>query len=184
MSTNLQDPTATFRLATDQFLNFYPHRAPHIMWFLGAGTSVVAGLPTAGILTWEFKRAIYCNRQQISATRFPDLNEPSFQASVQSYFDSQAGHPQLGADEEYSFYFERYLPDERDRRRFLDNRLRGVKPSFGHICLAALAALDQFRVTWTTNFDPLVERAMSLDMFTDHFPGGLTVATYFPHFLK
>jgi hypothetical protein len=168
--------TDNLKVPVDQFLNFYPHRAPHIMWMLGAGASIVAGLPSAGTLTWEFKRAIYCNRQHVSPTRFSDLNDPGFQATVQAFFDSQIGFPKLGDDEEYSFYFERYLSDERDRRRFLDNRLQGVKPSFGHVCFAALHAISQARIAWTTNFDQLVERAMSLDMIAEHLPGGLTVA--------
>src|SRR5262245_57948250 len=160
-----------------EFLNLYPHRAPHVMWFLGAGCSVSAGLPSAAVLTWECKRAIYCNIQKIPPSRFADLDDRSFQSLIQSYFNSQAGHPKLWDDAEYSFYFERYLPDEGDRRRFLDSRLRGIKPSFGHLCLAALHALDQSRIVWTTNFDPLVERAMGQDVFTAHFRGGLTVAS-------
>lgn len=172
----MADPT-DLRLDASEFLNFFPHRAPHIMWLLGAGSSVGAGLPSAGVLTWEFKRAIYCNRHRVSSSQFKDLYDPQFQSLVQSYFDSQAGHPKINDDAEYSFYFERYLSDEGDRRRFLDSRLRGTKPSFGHLCLAALHALDQSRVIWTTNFDPLVERAMGQDTFSGHFPGGVTVAS-------
>src|SRR3972149_2534896 len=126
------------RLELTEFLNLFPHRAPHIMWFLGAGASVGAGLPSGGTLIWEFKRAIYCNAERIPPTRFPDLYDASFQRLVQSYFDSKSGFPRLGHKDEYSAYFEAYLPDERDRRRFLDARLQGRNPSYGHFCFAAL----------------------------------------------
>jgi hypothetical protein len=46
------------QLDLTEFLNLYPLRMPRIMWFLGAGSSVTAGLPTAATLTWEFKRAL------------------------------------------------------------------------------------------------------------------------------
>jgi hypothetical protein len=146
------------------------------MWFLGAGASAGAGLPSGSTLTWEFKRAIYCNAERIPPTRFPDLYDPSFQGLVQSYFDSKSSFPPLGHADEYSVYFEAYLPDERDRRRFLDARLQGCKPSYGHICFAALMTLDRIRVIWTTNFDQLIERACSHVSIVDKLPRLLAVA--------
>jgi SIR2-like domain len=158
-----------------EFLSLYPLRAPRIMWFLGAGASVLAGLPTAATLTWESKRALYCNKHRVSSARFPNLEDPAFQSLVQSYFDSEKGYPPLWSGEEYSFYFEKYLPDEGDRRRFLDKQLSGVKPSYAHFCLAGLLALKQTYLVWTTNFDMLVERAAGQDVITSHIPDGLTV---------
>lgn len=145
------------------------------MWFLGAGASVGAGLPTGGTLTWEFKRELYCNAQRIPASRFPDLYDPAFQKLVQSYFDSKAGFPKLWADDEYSAYFEAYLPDESDRRRFLDKRLQGRKPSYGHLCFAALAALGCVRLAWTTNFDQLIESACAYPAIANRLPRALAV---------
>lgn len=155
------------RLELTDFLNLFPQRAPHLMWFFGAGASVGAGLPSAGTLTWEFKRAIYCNAQRVPPSRFPDLYDNAFQRLVQSYFDSRAGLPRSGDDQEYSVYFESYLPDERDRRRFLDARLLGCKPSYGHVCFAALMTLGRVRLAWTTNFDQLIERACSHTVIAD-----------------
>ena len=142
-----------------QFLNLFPQRAPRLMWFLGAGASVSSGLPTAGTLIWDCKRRIYCSENRVPPSRFPDLEHPSFRAEVQSYFDSQPGTPKLGMNEEYSYYFNRYLPDEGDRHRYLRDKLHGTQPSYGHICLAALMATAKTRIIWTTNFDSLVERA-------------------------
>lgn len=164
------------RLELTEFLNLFPLRGPHLMWFLGAGASVGAGLPTAGILTWEFKRALYCNAQRLPASRFPDLYDAAFQRLVQSFFDSNSGIPQLGDDEEYSTYFNAYLPDERDRRRFLEARLQGCKPSYGHLCFAALMSLGRIRLVWTTNFDQLIEKACSNPVISEKLARSLAVA--------
>jgi hypothetical protein len=145
------------------------------MWFLGAGASVSAGLPTAYTLIWEFKRQLYCTAHKIPPSRFPNLNDYASQARLQSYFNGQAGFPKDGEFEEYSFYFDRYLPDESDRRRFLDTRLAGIKPPYGHFCFAALLALDKIQVVWTTNFDHLIERAAMQNVIAERLPKGLTV---------
>lgn len=145
------------------------------MWLLGAGASVGAGLPTAYTLTWEFKRQLYCTANRLPPTRFPNLNEKAFQARIQSHFNASAGFPKEGDFEEYSFVFQRYLPDEGDRRRYLDGRLSGIKPSYGHFCLAALLALDKIQVVWTTNFDHLLERAVMQNVIAERLPRGLTV---------
>lgn len=147
------------------------------MWFLGAGASVGAGLPTASTLTWEFKRQLYCTAHRLPPTRFPNLNERAFQTRIQSHFNAIAAYPQEGDVEEYSFYFQRYLSDEADRRRFLDGRLSGIKPSYGHSCLAALLALGKVELIWTTNFDQLVERATAQNAIAERLSQGLTVAS-------
>ncbi|MBU2610721.1 MAG: SIR2 family protein [Chloroflexi bacterium] len=164
------------RLELTDFLNLFPQRGHHLMWLLGAGASVGAGLPSGTTLTWEFKRALYCNAQRLPPSRFPDLNDSIFQEFVQSYFDSRSGFPPLGHDEEYSAYFEAYLPDERDRRRFLDGRLQGCKPSYGHYCFAALMSLGQIRLAWTTNFDQLIEKACSYPAIAEKSARSLAVA--------
>ena len=164
------------RLELPDFLNLFPNRGPHLMWLLGAGASVGAGLPTANTLTWEFKRTLYCNAQRLPPSRFPDLNDPAFQQLVQSYFDSKSGFPPLGDNEEYATYFESYLPNERDRRRFLENRLQGCKPSYGHLCFAALMSLGQVRLAWTTNFDQLIEKACSFSVISEKLANSLAVA--------
>lgn len=145
------------------------------MWFLGAGSSVGAGLPTAYTLTWEFKRQLYCTAHKIPLSYFPSLDDKTAQIRIQSYFDGHPGYPSLGADEEYSFYFEKYLPDDGDRRRFLDARLRGLKPSYGHLCCGALLTLNKVQIVWTTNFDPLVEQAVSQKIIIEKLSQGLTV---------
>jgi SIR2-like domain len=56
-------------------------------------------------------------------------------------------------------YFEAVYPSEKDRRAYLDARITGAKPSYGHLALATLMRAQLTRLVWTTNFDPLVADA-------------------------
>ena len=55
--------------------------------------------------------------------------------------------------------FEAAYPNEQDRRTYIDAKLNGAKPSYGHIALATLMKADKTRVVWTTNFDHLIADA-------------------------
>jgi NAD-dependent SIR2 family protein deacetylase len=145
----------------EQFVRLYPQRAPQIMWFLGAGASAAAGVPTAGQMVWEFKRQLYCADQRVSLAACSDLTNPAVQARIQQHFDDLGAYPSRGADDEYAFYFERSYPDELDRRSYIDSKARAATPSFGHLALAGLLKMDMARVIWTTNFDRTVEDAVA-----------------------
>lgn len=43
-----------------QFIDYFTQNARHLMWFLGAGASRTAGMPTANDLIWNLKRRYYC----------------------------------------------------------------------------------------------------------------------------
>jgi len=43
-------------LSDGDFIARYVQSAPQIMWFLGAGTSRTAGMPTATDIIWDLKR--------------------------------------------------------------------------------------------------------------------------------
>ena len=156
------------------FIRIFQIRAPNIMWFLGAGASAAAGVPTAYHLIWRFKQMLYCAEQHVPVTTCADLGDPALQARLQQYFDSKEGFPKRDSDDEYAYYFETALPNEADRRRYLDNLLASATPSYGHIALAALMKLDKTRIVWTTNFDSLVEDAAAVIFGST---GKLTVAT-------
>ena len=156
-----------------EFLRLYPLRAPGLMWFLGAGASAAAGVPTASDLIWDFKRRIYSSRERIPLSSCSDLADPHLRDRLQAFFDADPRFPSEGHAEEYSAYFEVAFPDEGDRRKFLDDALQGASPSFGHLALAALLKLDKARAVWTTNFDTMVEDAVSIIFGTT---SALTVA--------
>jgi NAD-dependent SIR2 family protein deacetylase len=129
------------------------------MWFLGAGASAAAGIPTAFNLIWDFKRTLYCADQRVSVRACSDLGDAALRTRLQQYFDAVGGFPSENAEDEYAYYFETAYPAEADRRRYLERQMSGASPSYGHMVLAALLKLDKARVVWTTNFDRMVEDA-------------------------
>ena len=47
------------QIPADDFARRFSLRARNLMWFLGAGASASAGLPTAMDMIWEFKQALF-----------------------------------------------------------------------------------------------------------------------------
>jgi NAD-dependent SIR2 family protein deacetylase len=65
------------------FLRLYEIRSPNIMWFLGAGASAAAGIPTAFNMIWDFKRSLYCSTQKVSVDSCLDLGNVALRAKFQ-----------------------------------------------------------------------------------------------------
>jgi hypothetical protein len=143
----------------DEFLRLFPIRSSSLAWFLGAGASASARLPTAGDLIWRFKRTLYCTSTKVDPRTCEDLGNDVVRERLQSYLDSTGKYPALNTPVEYASYFELTYPDPGDRRRFLETMLHGATPAYGHHILAALMKAGHVRLVWTTNFDRLVEDA-------------------------
>ncbi len=152
-------PRKDGRMQVADFLRILPLRAPNIMFFLGAGASAAAGIPTAQHMTWDFKRSLYCAAQRISIQLCADMGDPTLRSRLQQYFDGLGGYPHEGSEDEYAYYFEAAYPSEADRRRYIGQAMSGATPSYGHLALAALLLLDKARIVWTSNFDRMVEDA-------------------------
>ena len=144
-------------MTLDEFLRIYPLRAQNLMWFLGAGASAAAGIPTASDLIWEFKRELYCSATRVSKRACENLGSTALRHRLDAHFVNVGGFPSADAAEEYAAFFEAAYPNPSDRRLYLERFLTGVKPSFGHLVLAALMKAGQTRLLWTTNFDRLIE---------------------------
>ena len=142
------------------------------MWFLGAGASNAAGLPTAHDLVVEFKRTLYVS-QSGRSVRPGDLAEPAIRNRIEAHVES-LGLPQSGDPDEYAAFFEAAFPDGADRAKFIDRQLGEAKPSYGHMALASLMSAGLCRLVWTTNFDTLVADACAAVFGTT---GSLTTAT-------
>jgi hypothetical protein len=142
-----------------EFLRLHHIRAPNIMWFLGAGASAAAGVPTAGDMIWDFKRRLYCAAQRVPISTCQDLGDPVLRDRLQRHFDSIGTFPALGDNDEYAVYFETVYRDEADRRRYIDQKIADATPSYGHHGLAALLAMGRIQIIWTTNFDRVPEDA-------------------------
>jgi len=130
--------------------------------FLGAGASVTSGIPTASDLVWHFKREILSSQNIIDGRKFRDLKVEYNQRIIQSYFaeeDVRVSNP-------YSYYFEKCYPDPLVRKEFLSKLVRDKKPSIGFMCLSALVESKKINTVWTTNFDDLIEKAITALNFT------------------
>lgn len=126
-------------------------------FFLGSGASVQAGIPTGYSMTWAFKRDIYCTETGVNPGAMKDLQSEYTQTALQAYFDAQQDTPPKGDPLEYAYYFQRCHPTSAAREIYIQNKVRGVKPSVGHLCLASLIKTGRVTRVWTTNFDELVE---------------------------
>ena len=149
------------KISPGEFLRLYPIRAPHLMWFLGAGASAGAGIPTAWDMIWEFKRLIYCTETHVSAARCENLSDERLRRRIQKYFDDQppGQYPEENDSREYEVYFQKAWPHESDRRSYIDSAVTRGGESFGQLCLAGLLRCNRANVVWTTNFDHLLEDA-------------------------
>jgi hypothetical protein len=131
-------------------------------WFLGAGTSAVAGLPTAWDVIWDLKKRYYSREENEDISR-QDVQVDAVRARIQSYMLSK-GFPEEGDPGEYTTYFEKIFGTNKERqRRYLSALLSEDKVtlSAGNRVLAALMTMAKARVIFSTNFDSVVERALA-----------------------
>ena len=147
------------QIPADDFARRFSLRARNLMWFLGAGASASAGLPTAMDMIWEFKQALFISQNRGSSQASVDLSQPAIRNRIDAYIKSLSGMPSLGDSNEYASLFEVAYPAESDRRTVIDGKLAGAKPSYGHMALAMMMRHELTRVVWTTNFDTLVADA-------------------------
>jgi hypothetical protein len=131
-------------------------------WFLGAGASQSANLPTAWDIIWDLKRREYNLRenQQIPKS---DVQNRAVQEKIQGYFEGR-GFPRSSDPNEYSRYFELIFgADLARQRKYVHGMLDESKVALavGHRVLAALLCSERAKVVFTTNFDTVVEKALA-----------------------
>lgn len=146
-------------IAADDFARRFALRAGSLMWLLGAGASASAGIPTARNMVWEFKQQLFISQRRVSPQAVADLSSAMIRVQLQAHIDSAGNLPPDGAPDEYAALFETVYPAEVDRRAYLNAKMTGAKPSYGHLALATLMRAQLTRLVWTTNFDPLVADA-------------------------
>lgn len=161
-------------IGADDFSRRFALRAPNLMWLLGAGASASAGIPTASDMVWEFKQLLLVSQRHISPQAVTDLSNPAIRAQIQAHIDASEHLPGSGAADEYAALFEAVYPSEADRRTYLDSKIAGAKPSYGHLALATLMRAQLTRLVWTPNFDSLVADACAKIYDTT---GPLTIVT-------
>lgn len=131
-------------------------------WFLGAGASRSAGLPSAADILWDLKRHYYCREENQEITR-QDIQNDAVRERIQAFMESR-GFPAEWADKEYETYFERLFAENKEKqRRYLIGQLAEdkVRLAAGHRVLGAMISLGLCRVAFTTNFDTVVEKSVA-----------------------
>jgi len=137
-------------------------RPQNFAWFLGAGASRTAGLPTATDILWDMKRRYYCREENQDISR-QDIQNDAIKDRIQSYMVSR-GFPEQWADGEYPAYFEKVFGTDRERQRAYIRAILSedkVTLSVGNRVLAALTGSGLCRIVFTTNFDSVVEKAFA-----------------------
>jgi hypothetical protein len=145
-----------------KLLSHFIQNASQLMWFLGAGTSRTAGMPTATDIVWDLKRKYYC-LQENQTIQTHDINNKAVRGKIQSYMDSK-GFPSLWTPEEYSFYFDLTFGRDYDsQQKYIKDQMDSKKISLniGHRVLAAFLEMGITRVVFTTNFDEVMETAFA-----------------------
>src|SRR4051812_3446398 len=83
-----------------EFTGIFCARPQNFAWFLGAGASRTAGLPTAIDIIWDMKRRYYCREENQDVSR-QDIQNDAVKQRIQSFVESR-GFPSLWSDAEYA----------------------------------------------------------------------------------
>lgn len=151
---------AQFQNIELEFLRHFVQNAPHLMWFLGAGSSRSSGLPAAIDLIWDLKRQYYCAKEN-QDVQAHSVSNHAIKAKIQSYFDDK-GCPEAWSNEEYSYYFElMFGEDYAAQQSYIQAQMSPDKVTLtiGTRALASLLAMGRSRLVFTTNFDDVLEDA-------------------------
>ena len=148
-------------IASADLARSFAQRTHQLAWLLGAGCSASAGVPTATDMILDFKKRLYC-----AATRTVpgevDVSDPLWAERITCYFDDSNGFPPTGDPQEYAAAFEAAYPEARDRSSYVSDAVKRGTPSYAHRVLASLITCGLVRCMFTTNFDPLIERATAV----------------------
>jgi hypothetical protein len=149
-------------ISVDQLLQMCAAQPERFMWFLGAGASRSANMPTASDLIWELKLRQYC-REENQDIQLHDIANRQVRDRIQAYFESKGAPPPFDP-REYPFFFEQaFGVDTAAQQQFLSGELNTAKISLniGHRALAAMMVMGAAKIVFTTNFDEVLEAAFA-----------------------
>lgn len=150
------------RMDQGELTGIFCARPQNFAWFLGAGASATAGLPTATDIVWDMKRRYYCREENQDISR-QDMQNEAIRSRIQGFMESR-GFPALWAADEYPAYFEKIFAQDKERQRSYLKAILSedhVTLSVGNRVLAAMMASRLCRATFTTNFDSVLEKAVA-----------------------
>lgn len=148
------------RITESEFARVAIIRNGQLAWFLGAGASASAGVPTASHMIADFKASLYCSAMKLDRSDI-DADDPLWTERIDRYFDGANGFPSKGDPREYEAAFTHMYPSAVDRRRYIATAAERGSLSFGQRLLGALLATGHTPAVFTTNFDQLIEQAAS-----------------------
>lgn len=128
-------------------------------FLIGAGTSISSGIQSANDCIWEWKKGIYCSNNDNASKVIQNYKTEIVQKIIQEWLDKQGFYPQLGSDDEYSFFAEKAYPIEGDRVKYFTDLSKDKTPYVGYKLLCLLNKFGIVKSVWSTNFDGLVPRA-------------------------
>lgn len=151
----------TQTLTGPEFARLFDLRPQSLAWFLGAGASASAGIPTGYAMITDFKKRLFC---QLSGTplRDVDADDPLWVARINSFLGTRSSLPPPNDPAEYAEAFNAVYPTPEARRSYIEDAIRKGSPSFGHRVLAALLTAKRIPCVFTTNFDNLLETAATM----------------------
>jgi hypothetical protein len=119
----------------------------HYAFLLGAGVSASAGIPLGGAIVSMLRERLIDELRRVSS----DAGQSTFE--------------ELGwfrdPDTEYSEALLRAFSSDHERQDFFRKLIAGKMPSLAHYYLASIIASGHCKLVLTTNFDDLLEKALS-----------------------
>lgn len=152
-----------------QFARMFCLRPTQYAWFLGAGASAAAGIPTGYAMITDFKKRIFC---QLAGVKLKDVDadDPLWIERINSFLAARSDLPPPGDPKEYAAAFEAVHTTPEDRRNYIADAVERGTPSYAHRVLASLITTGKVPCIFSPNFDSLVETAA---MMTDQLvPAG------------
>lgn len=115
--------------------------------FLGSGTSRESGIPTGTDILNDAIELLYKDEKDVKKVNDEELKQWYKNSSFKEYT--------------YSKILEGLCPLQEDRRKFLEKYFVGKKPTESHYLIAEMVKNGIVKVIITTNFDRLIEDALS-----------------------
>ena len=140
---------------------------PYVI-FLGAGASVMSGIPSVNSLVNTWKEQIFC-----SINDYDLPMDKSLRPEYQKWEKADDGYSEwfknisdeIGSETPYGTLFQYVRKSKESRQSFLESIIDKTYPSLGYVYLAQLLNHRYFDCVLTTNFDDLISDAMFMYFF-------------------
>lgn len=120
-------------------------KTPNFAVLIGAGASSSSGIKTASQMIHEWRNQLYKHSKSKEA--------------FETWIEKQDWYTD---EEEYSILFEKLYDEPGQRRNYIEECVKNAKLGWGYIYLANIISNNFFNVTFTPNFDDLINEACCL----------------------